>query len=193
MEKPITCKYFGNHLDAYLDSELDRATRLKMELHADRCPECGEKLEYMTRLLIMCAEMDEGLSVPWKPRRPGVPPYGKSKPTAPRKYPVARWVGDRCGPGFADRRHLHLPHGRTIPADFIAPNAPVMKAAPASTPWSRRTKRPCAWRQTARQKKSNRHPRGYCPAGDAAQRRAQIGNRGSGSRAAGHCRPGGRI
>jgi hypothetical protein len=132
MEKPITCKYFGNHLDAYLDSELDRETRLKMELHADRCPECGEKLEYMTRLLIMCAEMDEGLSVPLEAQAAWRAAIRESKPTAPRKYPVARWVGGIAaalvlliGGTFTYRM------GGQSPADFIAPNAPVMKAAPA--------------------------------------------------------------
>lgn len=64
MTGQIDCKFFTEHLDSYLDSELDQATRQEMHRHAANCPSCGECLESMTRLLTMCAEMDEGLSVP---------------------------------------------------------------------------------------------------------------------------------
>lgn len=64
MTGQIDCKFFTEHLDSYLDSELDQAARQEMHRHAANCPSCGECLESMTRLLTMCAEMDEGLSVP---------------------------------------------------------------------------------------------------------------------------------
>lgn len=64
MNEQMTCKQFESLLDAYLDSELDQETRASMIRHADECPACGEKLETMTRLLTMCAELDEGLTVP---------------------------------------------------------------------------------------------------------------------------------
>lgn len=64
MTGQIDCKFFTEHLNAYLDSELDQSTRQEMHRHAANCPSCGERLESMTRLLTMCAEMDEGLAVP---------------------------------------------------------------------------------------------------------------------------------
>lgn len=132
MEKPITCSYFGSHLNAYLDSELDRAVRLKMELHATRCPECGEKLEYMTRLLTMCAEMDEGLTVPLEAQAAWRTAVRESKSAVPQKSPVVRWVGGIAaalvlliGGTFAYRM------GGQFPTELISPDAPAMKAAPA--------------------------------------------------------------
>ena len=64
MNSQVDCKFFEEHLDAYLDSELDQETRGQMIRHADQCPDCGERLESMTRLLTMCAELDEGLTIP---------------------------------------------------------------------------------------------------------------------------------
>lgn len=64
MNSQVDCKFFVEHLDAYLDSELDQEMRGRMIRHADQCPDCGERLESMTRLLTMCAELDEGLTVP---------------------------------------------------------------------------------------------------------------------------------
>lgn len=64
MKGQIDCKFFTEHLDDYLDSELDQETRQLMHQHAANCPPCGERLESMTRLLTMCAELDEGLAVP---------------------------------------------------------------------------------------------------------------------------------
>lgn len=64
MTGQIDCKFFTEHLDQYLDSELDQQTRGQMHRHAANCPSCGERLESMTRLLTMCAELDEGLTVP---------------------------------------------------------------------------------------------------------------------------------
>ena len=64
MNNQVNCRFFEDHINAYLDSELDPETRSKMISHADACPDCGERLETMTRLLTMCAELDEGLTVP---------------------------------------------------------------------------------------------------------------------------------
>ncbi len=64
MNEQDKCRWFDSSLNAYLDGELDREARDKMNEHARGCPECGQKMETMTRLLTMCAELDEGLSVP---------------------------------------------------------------------------------------------------------------------------------
>lgn len=64
MNEKDTCRWFDKNLGAHLDGELDRESREKMNEHARTCPACGQKLETMTRLLTMCAELDEGLSVP---------------------------------------------------------------------------------------------------------------------------------
>jgi anti-sigma factor RsiW len=64
MNEQENCRWFDSNLNAYLDGELDRETRDRMNEHAKDCLVCGQKLETMTRLLTMCAEMDEGLTVP---------------------------------------------------------------------------------------------------------------------------------
>ncbi len=64
MNEQETCLWFESNLNAYLDGELDREARGRMDEHARSCPDCGQKLETMTRLLTMCAELDEGLAVP---------------------------------------------------------------------------------------------------------------------------------
>ena len=64
MNEQENCRWFDSNLNQYLDGELDRETRDRMNEHAKACLECGQKLETMTRLLTMCAEMDEGLTIP---------------------------------------------------------------------------------------------------------------------------------
>ena len=64
MNEIDTCRWFDSNLNAYLDGELEREARERMNEHARTCPACGQKLETMTRLLTMCAELDEGLTVP---------------------------------------------------------------------------------------------------------------------------------
>lgn len=64
MSVRMNCEIFQNNLNAFLDSELSEEMRAKMIEHAMNCPECGERLDQMTRLLTMCAEMDEGLVMP---------------------------------------------------------------------------------------------------------------------------------
>lgn len=64
MSVRMNCELFQKNLNAFLDSELDEATRAAMIQHAADCPECGQQLDQMTRVLTMCAEMDEGLVMP---------------------------------------------------------------------------------------------------------------------------------
>ena len=64
MSEHETCRWFESNLNAHLDGELDREARERMDEHARSCLACGQKLETMTRLLTMCAELDEGLTVP---------------------------------------------------------------------------------------------------------------------------------
>ncbi len=64
MNEQESCRWFETNLNAYLDGELDREAREQMNAHARSCPACGQKLETMTRLLTMCAELDEGLVIP---------------------------------------------------------------------------------------------------------------------------------
>ena len=64
MNEQEGCRWFDQNLNAYLDGELDREARERMNEHAASCPACGQKLETMTRLLTMCAELDEGLTAP---------------------------------------------------------------------------------------------------------------------------------
>lgn len=64
MKQTMGCEQFRSSLDAYLDSELSPVQRAAFVEHARVCPECGEKLEFATRLMTMCAEMDEGVQMP---------------------------------------------------------------------------------------------------------------------------------
>jgi hypothetical protein len=64
MNEQESCRWFDQNLNAYLDGELDREARERMNEHARSCPACGQKLETTTRLLTMCAELDEGLTAP---------------------------------------------------------------------------------------------------------------------------------
>ena len=98
MTGQIDCKFFTEHLDSYLDSELDQATRQEMHRHAANCPSCGECLESMTRLLTMCAEMDEGLSVPleaqaaWR-KAVRAEAASKERKASSRSAVFRRWTG----------------------------------------------------------------------------------------------------
>ena len=60
----MNCKVFRENLDAYIDSELDRETRRAMEEHAAACPDCGALLEQAIQTATLCAELNEGLTVP---------------------------------------------------------------------------------------------------------------------------------
>ncbi|MBR4441747.1 MAG: DUF4349 domain-containing protein [Clostridia bacterium] len=60
----MNCKTFQANLDAYIDSELDRKTRRAMEEHAAACSECGLLLNRAMETVTLCAELNEGLTVP---------------------------------------------------------------------------------------------------------------------------------
>lgn len=60
----MNCKTFQANLDAYIDSELDRKTRRAMEEHAATCPDCGALLNRAMDTVTLCAELNEGLTVP---------------------------------------------------------------------------------------------------------------------------------
>ncbi len=60
----MNCTTFRANLDAYIDSELDRKTRRAMEEHAAACPECGVLLNQAMQAVTLCAELNEGLTVP---------------------------------------------------------------------------------------------------------------------------------
>lgn len=64
MKQTMSCEQFGQSLDQYLDSELNPVQRAAFIEHARVCPGCGERLEFATRLMTMCAEMDEGVQMP---------------------------------------------------------------------------------------------------------------------------------
>lgn len=60
----MSCETFEKNLNAFLDGELDDILRAQMMGHTKTCPTCSEKLEQMTRLLGICAEMDEDVVLP---------------------------------------------------------------------------------------------------------------------------------
>ncbi len=64
MKQIMSCEQFQSSLDPYLDNELNPMQRAALIEHARVCPECGERLELATRLMTMCAEMDEGVQMP---------------------------------------------------------------------------------------------------------------------------------
>lgn len=121
MQQPMDCKMFIAQLDAYMDSELTRDQREAMNAHAAACPDCGERLETMTRLLTMCAELDEGLSVPLEAQaawRKAIRQENKVETKARKKGAFRRWVGGIAaalmlltGGTFVYRGDLSLPAG----------------------------------------------------------------------------------
>lgn len=60
----MNCETFKQNIDGWLDGELSPEMRLEMQEHADACGECASLLEQATNLSQMCAEMNEGLTVP---------------------------------------------------------------------------------------------------------------------------------
>ncbi len=60
----MNCETFKQNIDAWLDGELSREIRQEMEKHADECETCARLLDQAASLSLMCAEMNEGLSVP---------------------------------------------------------------------------------------------------------------------------------
>ncbi len=64
MKQTMCCEQFRESLDPYLDSELSPVERAAFIEHARMCTDCGERLELATRLMTMCAELDEGVQMP---------------------------------------------------------------------------------------------------------------------------------
>ena len=60
----MNCTIFRENLDQYIDSTLSSEARTAMEKHASSCDECASLLNDSIRLATMCAELNEGLTVP---------------------------------------------------------------------------------------------------------------------------------
>lgn len=60
----MNCDTFRQNIDAYLDGELSRPQRDEMDAHADACEACRSALDQAISLSAMCAELNEGLTVP---------------------------------------------------------------------------------------------------------------------------------
>ena len=60
----LTCEAFRARLRPLLDSELSARERDAMDGHRFACADCAEELEAMTRILTLCAELDEGVEIP---------------------------------------------------------------------------------------------------------------------------------
>ena len=60
----MNCERFKSMLDRYVDSELSEEERGAMEEHALSCDECAETLNQALTTAMMCAELNEGLTVP---------------------------------------------------------------------------------------------------------------------------------
>ncbi len=92
MNEQDTCRWFESNLNGYLDGELDREARERMNEHARLCPECGQKLETMTRLLTMCAELDEGLVIPPEVKAAWRRAVRREVPQRGRAHRVGAWT-----------------------------------------------------------------------------------------------------
>ena len=60
----MTCERFRSMLDRYIDSELSEEERSAMEEHTLSCDDCAELLNQALTTATMCAELNEGLTVP---------------------------------------------------------------------------------------------------------------------------------
>ena len=58
------CERFRSMLDRYIDSELSEEERSAMEEHTLSCDDCAELLNQALTTATMCAELNEGLTVP---------------------------------------------------------------------------------------------------------------------------------
>ena len=79
----MNCERFRSMLDRYIDSELSEEERSAMEEHTLSCDDCAELLNQALTTATMCAELNEGLTVPLEcqagwPRRPKRRPNGWS-------------------------------------------------------------------------------------------------------------------
>ena len=60
----MNCERFRSMLDRYIDSELSEEERSAMEEHTLSCDGCAELLNQALTTATMCAELNEGLTVP---------------------------------------------------------------------------------------------------------------------------------
>lgn len=60
----MNCERFRATLDQYIDSELSEEERMAMEEHTLGCDDCAELLNQALTTATLCAELNEGLSVP---------------------------------------------------------------------------------------------------------------------------------
>ena len=60
----MNCERFRSMLDRYIDSELSEEERSAMEEHTLSCDDCAELLNQELTTATMCAELNEGLTVP---------------------------------------------------------------------------------------------------------------------------------
>ena len=60
----MNCERFRSMLDRYIDSELSEEERSAMEEHTLSCDDCAELLNQALTTATMCAELNEGLTVP---------------------------------------------------------------------------------------------------------------------------------
>ena len=60
----MNCERFKSMLDRYIDSELSEEERSAMEEHTLSCDGCAELLNQALTAATMCAELNEGLTVP---------------------------------------------------------------------------------------------------------------------------------
>ena len=106
----MNCETFKQNIDAWLDGELSREIRQEMEKHADGCETCARLLDQAASLSLMCAEMNEGLSVPLPAQaawRKAVREEAKA-----RRKPAGAWMHAAAGVAAA----LCLEKGETLQA-----------------------------------------------------------------------------
>ena len=60
----MNCERFRSMLDRYIDSELSEEERSAMEEHTLSCDDCAELLNQALTTATLCAELNEGLTVP---------------------------------------------------------------------------------------------------------------------------------
>ena len=60
----MNCERFRSMLDRYIDSELSEEERSAMEEHTLSCDDCADLLNQALTTATMCAELNEGLTVP---------------------------------------------------------------------------------------------------------------------------------
>ena len=60
----MNCETFRQNIDAWIDGELNKEIKEEMDRHAQACAPCARLMEEASLLSAVCADMNEGLSVP---------------------------------------------------------------------------------------------------------------------------------